>query len=325
MNAKLIINTVLALKLVCFKTVAQDLTEVKNFGSNPGNISMFYFSPDIKKSNEKLPLVIALHGCTQTAKSMAEQSGWIKLAQQHRFIVIFPQQHVPNNPQHCFNWFRSADTEKDKGEAGSIKQMMDYAFKTLHADSASVFVYGLSAGAAMAVALMADYPQLIKAGAIFAGTPYKMANNVIEGSRVMVKPYNKSCKEWAALVKSQNPNYSGPFPKILIWQGSNDKVVNPKSAEELTEQWAELHNADLIPYENISSYQSCKDITRITYTNPSGEWVIRFYLVNNLGHALPVWPGENENQGGKTGPFAIDIKFHSTYEVASQFGLVKKQ
>jgi hypothetical protein len=43
-----------------------------------------------------------------------------------------------------------------------------------------------------------------------------------------------------------------------------------------------------------------------------------------MGHALPVKPGDKEEEGGKTGTFGKDINFHSTYWAAFDFGLIKR-
>src|ERR671910_288695 len=49
----------------------------------------------------------------------------------------------------CFNWFNSEDIRRDKGEALSIKQMVDKMKSDHNIDPKRVFVTGLSAGGAM--------------------------------------------------------------------------------------------------------------------------------------------------------------------------------
>src|ERR1700752_3422404 len=73
----------------------EDLEQIKSFGSNPGNLKMFVYNPD--NGSEKVPLVVVLHGCTQTAKTCAEQTGWNKLAKKHQFYVLYPEQILINN------------------------------------------------------------------------------------------------------------------------------------------------------------------------------------------------------------------------------------
>ena len=68
-----------------------------------------------------------------------------------------------------------------------------------------------------------------------------------------------------------------------------------------------------------------EDINRLEYTDSSGNVVVIFYEVNHLGHRLMINPGENENEGGQTGIYGVDKNFHSTYQTALEFGLIKKK
>lgn len=99
------------------------LVEVSAFGSNPGNLKMCRYLPAGLGTSR--PLVVALHGCTQQASSYDDETGWIKFADKHRFALLLPQQQQANNSSKCFNWFLSSDNERGKGEALSIRQMID--------------------------------------------------------------------------------------------------------------------------------------------------------------------------------------------------------
>src|SRR5262249_7747815 len=74
------------------------LQELTNFGTNPGNLRMHVYVPDGAASP---PLVIALHGCTQTADSYDQGTGWSHLADHLGFIAVFPEQQPGNNPNNC--------------------------------------------------------------------------------------------------------------------------------------------------------------------------------------------------------------------------------
>ena len=99
------------------------LTEVAAFGQNPGNLRMFEYVPDRIEASPAL--VVVLHGCGQTAAGYDYGAGWSTLADRYGFCLLFPQQQAANNPKRCFNWFLPADTERDRGEACSIRQMID--------------------------------------------------------------------------------------------------------------------------------------------------------------------------------------------------------
>jgi hypothetical protein len=95
------------------------LRELTGFGANPGNLCMFAYAPE--HMPPKRPLVIALHGCTQTADEYDHGTGWSSLADSLGFAVVYPQQQPANNPKNCFSWFLPGDIARGHGEALSIR------------------------------------------------------------------------------------------------------------------------------------------------------------------------------------------------------------
>lgn len=304
-----------------FFSPPDSLYEEKAFGRNPGNLSFFYHVP-ANKPQGPCPLVVVLHGCSQAARSAAELTGWNELADRYGFYVLYPQQHFPNNPSHCFNWYKNNEIERGKGECESIREMTDWMLKNFQLDNKRVFVTGLSAGAAMSVVMIATQPGLFKAAAIFAGGPYKPGKNVFGSSAGMLGWVDKTPQEWRELVWQQNPAFKGDYPRVLIFHGEQDPVVNIKNAYELVEQWTALQNTDTVPDEVIPDYLGAPDVTRMAYKNKSDDEVVVFYKVKDLGHALPVNPGFCDNEGGRKALFATDKSFYSTYYTACEFGLV---
>src|ERR1700741_4421821 len=127
---------------------ATRLRELTGFGRNPGNLRMFAYAPE--RLPPDAPLVVALHGCTQTADEYDRGTGWSSLADRLGFAVVYPQQQPTNNPKSCFSWFLPGDITRGHGEALSIKAMVEHAITTFAADRRKIFVTGLSAGGAMA-------------------------------------------------------------------------------------------------------------------------------------------------------------------------------
>lgn len=309
--------------LVCYTTavVSQPLSdEIMNFGSNPGNLSLFYYAP--KNAKPGSPMVAVLHGCSQGAAAVAELTGWNKLADEYGFYVMYPQQHFPNNPSHCFNWFKKNEIEKGNGECESIKQMVDYMVKKFAIDQQKIFITGLSAGAAMSVVMIATQPQMFKAAAIFAGGPYKPGSNIFTSSGTMIWGVNKTPEEWKELVWRENPAFKGKYPKVIVYHGNKDPVVNIRNAKELIEQWTCLHKTDTVPSYTDSLYLGKRDIVRLAYNDKDHNESVVFYAINEMGHAIPVDPGNCKNQGGKSGIFATIKNYYSTFYTACDFGLI---
>ena len=161
------------------------LVEVTAFGPNPGNLLMRTYVPEnLARSS---PLVVVLHGCTQTAAGYDYGAGWSTLADRYGFALLFPEQRQANNQRLCFNWFQPGDMERERGEPLSIRQMIARMTRDHDTDSSRVFVTGLSAGGAMTAVMLATYPELFAGGAIVAGLPYGCATNVQEALGACIK------------------------------------------------------------------------------------------------------------------------------------------
>lgn len=303
-----------------------ELEEVKDFGSNPGRLEMYLHKPhqevDTIKHLAHRPLVVALHGCNQNARNIARESGWNMLADKYDFFVIYPEQSRLNNPSDCFNWFNEKDTEKNSGESGSVKQMVDYMRAHYGIDSTKIFAYGLSAGAAMTSVLLVNYPETFNAGAVLAGGPYKMATGAFEGLSAMMKPKSHTAQELGERVRKDNPNYKGNYPRLVVCHGKDDKIVNPKNSDELVKQWASISGADTVATREIKNFAGRPDIEKKIYCTKSGAEKMFYYQMAGLGHALAVDPGTGATQGGQKGVFTVDKDFFSTYWIAKDFGLI---
>jgi poly(hydroxyalkanoate) depolymerase family esterase len=180
------------------------MEENAEFGSNPGNLGMYSCVPrGLAKSSA---LVVALHGGQQTARDFDLATGWSALGRKHGFAVMFPEQKCANNSQNCFNWFIERHVSSNDGEIASIRAMVEKMLRDYNLDRSRVFVTGLSAGDAMACALLASYPDLFAAGAIIAGLPYGAALGQFDAMMAMAFAPGRSSREWGNLVRQA----SGP-------------------------------------------------------------------------------------------------------------------
>jgi poly(hydroxyalkanoate) depolymerase family esterase len=300
------------------------LTQIENFGDNPGNLKMFVHENDAQKITDPKPLVIVLHGCGQNAQDVATLTGWNKLSDSNKFIVLYPQQKMINNISACFNWFNNKDIENGKGENESIFEMISYMQLHYKIDSTKIFITGLSAGAAMSVVMLATHPSLFKSGAIFAGCAYKLATNPLAAFSVMGGNKKISKDELVKNISNQNQSYKGKYPSLIIYQGLNDQIVNHKNAALLITQWAGINKCDSIPTKTETSFMSVPDITRFTFNDINGKPVVLYYEIKKLGHQLLIKPGDAFNEGGKKGSYGVDKNFHSTYQTAKDFGILQK-
>jgi len=297
-----------------------ELDVVSSFGSNPGDLKMFVFEPSAPSAN--MPLVVAMHGCSQGAADMADLTEWNRLGEQYGFYVIYPEQATKNNVSRCFNWFQSGDINRDEGEARSIRSMVDHMLLNYPIDPQRVFVTGLSAGAAMTTVMLACYPEKFAAGAVHAGGPYKAATDVWQSISALAGNVSKGEVEWGNLVRAQNPSYTGTYPRVSIFHGTNDNVVNPNNAAEIAKQWANVHATDAVADAVVSGFQGAADVQQAIYLDAVGSPVVVRYTIDDLGHAIAVNSGTCRQQGGSSSTYATEKGFFSTYWTAHFFGLV---
>ena len=287
------------------------LTEIARFGSNPGNLSMRVHVPQNLRSGS--PLVVALHGCTQTAAAYDYGSGWSALAENHGFAVLLPQQEPSNNANCCFNWFSVADTRRDHGEAASIHQMIERTIRDHGIDRCRVYIVGLSAGGAMTSAMLAAYPDVFAGGAIIAGLPHGSATSVQDAFQAMAHAPSRSPAAWGSLVRSAS-NHRGPWPKLSIWHGSADPIVNPKNAECLLQQWTNVHGLSVEPDVVMQQGKHSRKIWR----NRDGDDVIEAYTIAGMGHGVPLAPSLD---GGHVGAFHFDVGLSSSLSIVKFWGI----
>jgi poly(hydroxyalkanoate) depolymerase family esterase len=219
------------------------LVELQGFGDNPGRLRMLAYVPS---SVAGRPLVVVLHGCGQDPAQFASDTGWIEFADRLHIPLVLPQQAEANNAGRCFQWFHPADTDRDAGEAGSIAAMTHAAISRFQSDPDRVFILGLSAGGAMTAAMLAAYPDLFAAGATIAGLPVGAAKSGMQALLRMASAGPKQTPEaWADHVRAAAPKgFTGPWPRLSIWQGQADTTVAPENATLLATQWRALHGLD---------------------------------------------------------------------------------
>ena len=294
---------------------AAGLTQVTSFGSNPGNLAMYEYAPANLPAGA--PLVVALHGCTQSASDYFTHSGWQKYADLWGFALVFPQTSATNNSLSCFSWFDSTKDTRGKGEAASVVSMVDAAASQYGSDTHRVFVTGLSAGGGMTADLLADYPDVFAGGAVDSGLPAQCATTQTAASQCQYGSMNLTPAQWGDKVRSSDAGYSGPWPRVAIWQGTSDTTVQPVNATELRDQWTDVWGIG----QTASSTQSLPGGTTLSvYDDPQGNPAVELYQISGMSHGLAVDPGSGTEQCGSTGSYYL-ATICSSYYTARFWGL----
>lgn len=293
---------------------AHALSEVTGFGSNPGNLRMFRYVPSGLPSGA--PLVVALHGCSQTAASYDDETGWKLLADRWRIALVLPQQQNGNNASGCFNWFEAGDTARGQGEALSIKQMVDRTIADLGIAPSRVYVTGLSAGGAMTAVMLATYPDVFAGGAIVAGLPYRCATSQNAAFSCMNPGSDLSPAQWGDRVRAAS-TWTGPWPVVSIWHGDADYVVRPANLTESMQQWTNVHGID----QTADVSETVAGYPHRVYTDAAGKPRVETWTITGMGHGTPVDPGTGVTQCGTAGAYILDVNICSSYYIGRFFGL----
>ncbi len=291
---------------------AGKLIPLESFGSNPGDLDCLIHVP--AGLPREMPLVVVLHGCTQTAEGYDRGSGWSALADRFGFAVLFAQQRRTNNPNLCFNWFVPADNHRIGGEAESIRQMVIAMAQRHSSDLSRVFVTGLSAGGAMTSVMLATSPDLFAGGAIIAGLAYRVADDVPEAlDRMRGNGFDRPAL--SRLVRDAS-DHQGRWPAVSVWHGTADATVHKVNADVIVDQWREMHGVDQPDEISLVSGQR-----RRAWRDGSGRVVLEHYAIEGLGHGTPITTLGDE-ASGVTGPYMLEAGISSTYRIAASWGIV---
>jgi poly(hydroxyalkanoate) depolymerase family esterase len=291
------------------------LTPLSGLVDNPGNLNAFSYVPQGLAAGA--PLVVVLHGCTQNAAGYDHGSGWSHLAERHGFALLFPEQQRANNSNLCFNWYEPTDNAAGRGEAASIRHMIDRMAQAHQIDRERVFVTGLSAGGAMASVMLAAYPDMFAGGAIVAGLPFGCASNLSEAFGCMAGRGHGGRAALAAKVRAAS-SHGGPWPRVSVWHGAADGIVVPGNGDAIAAQWAEMHGLPTEP----SRVEKIGGHSRSVWTNAAGEELVEHYSLAGMAHGTPLKPGKGDGRSGVAGAHMIDVGLSSTDHIAAFFGIL---
>ncbi|MEC7521099.1 MAG: PHB depolymerase family esterase [Myxococcota bacterium] len=285
---------------------------VTAFGANPGGLEMHRYVPSPAPSGPA-PVVFALHGCTQNVSTF-RNTGWEPLADELGFYVVYPAQTSANNPVSCFNWAGEygdeANLRRGEGENASLIAMLDRMESDFAVSDA--YVMGHSAGAAMAMVMLATWPERFAAGGVIAGIPYRCATSVSGAFSCQSPGVDRSPAEWGQLVRDAS-SHAGPWPRLSIWHGTSDGIVVPANQREALDQWTSVMG---LPREPTAT-ETVDGHARQTFSQ-GGRVMIESWEIAGAGHATFVDP---DTGCGAVAAYVSDEDICAVRHMAAFFGL----
>jgi poly(hydroxyalkanoate) depolymerase family esterase len=272
-----------ALAAPAASAAAGALTEVTNFGYNPTNIQMYEYVPTSVRTHPAI--LVAAHWCTGTGPAMYSGTEFASLADQYGFIVIYPS---ITGSITCWDVASDAAlTHNGSSDPAGIRSMVQWEIKNRGAKANRVYMTGISSGAMLTNVMLADYPDVFKAGAAFMGVPYDcFYTGTFRGwnNDCSTGLISKTPKQWGDLVRAAYPGYRGPRPRMQLWHGTLDEALNYHNLGEEIKQWTDVLGVSQTPAftDNPSSIW-----TRTRYGGTGVTAPVEANSFVGYGHELP--------------------------------------
>ncbi|MDG4769456.1 PHB depolymerase family esterase [Solwaraspora sp. WMMD792] len=263
---------------------AATLTEVTNFGTNPSNLRMYLYVPD--RVAPRPAILVAMHYCTGTGPAFYSGTQYASLADRYGYIVIYPS--VTRSSQ-CFDVYSpQALTRGGGSDPVGIRSMISYVEQRYNADPDRIFATGTSSGAMMTNVMLGVYPDVFAAGASFAGVPFTCFattggsewNSQCSGGQIVRTP-----QQWGDAVRNSLPGYSGPWPRMQIWHGTNDDTLRYPNFAEQIKQWTNVHGLSQTPTYTDSPQGN---YTRTRYGSSGPMAPVEAISMQGVSHNIPV-------------------------------------
>jgi poly(hydroxyalkanoate) depolymerase family esterase len=243
----------------------------------------------VEDATRPVPLVVMLHGCTQTPDDFAAGTRMNALADERGFLVVYPAQAPNANGSRCWNWFRPEDQTRASGEPSLIAGITREVASAYQIDRERIFVAGLSAGAAMAVILGTTYPDLYAAVGAHSGLPYGAAHDMPSAFRVM-----REGTVTRRSVRRDDDSMAGGHASrrvaTIVFHGDRDATVHARNGSAIVEHAIVDHPDALDRGARASAGIAAggRRYSQTVYFDADERTIVEQWLLHGAGHA---WSG----------------------------------
>ena len=252
----------------------------RSYGNEAGSLAYKLYIPS-GYDGQALPLVVMLHGCTQSPDDFAAGTRMNRIAEECVCFVAYPEQSAAANVSRCWNWFRPADQRRGRGEPSLIAGITREVMRHYCVDPRRVYIAGLSAGAAAAVIMGTTYPDLYAAIGVHSGLACGAASDIASAFAAM----RQGKMAFGADDAFADPTDARIVPTI-VFHGDRDATVHPHNGDRVIAQWTTI--ADLQTKVERGRVPGGHAYTRTVHVDASGQALLEQWDVHESGHA---WSG----------------------------------
>jgi poly(hydroxyalkanoate) depolymerase family esterase len=245
--------------------------------SNPAGGRTYRLFIPSRYQGQSLPLVVMLHGCTQSPEDFAAGTRMNFIAEEQTCFVVYPAQHSEANQAKCWNWFRTADQQRDRGEPSLIAGITRQIMRDYSVDPRRVYVGGLSAGAAAAAIMGATYNDLYAAIGVHSGLACGAATDLPSAFVAMRQGGGADGNTILG---------DGPPVPIIVFHGDRDATVHPNNGDQILER--SMKTTSTKSKVHRGRVPEGHAYTRTVHIDASGRGIFEHWNIHGAGHA---WSG----------------------------------
>src|SRR5216684_3245957 len=247
--------------------------------SNPAGTRAYKLYTPSGYHGQALPLVVMLHGCTQSPDDFAAGTRMNLIAEEQTCLVAYPAQPSEANAAKCWNWFRPTDQRRGQGEPSLIAGITRQVMRDYLVDPQRVYIGGLSAGAAAAAVMGITYPDLYAAIGAHSGLACGAASDLRSAFAVM--------RQGAAVRRSGSAPGDGEYRRIvpmIVFHGDEDTTVHPRNGDQIIAQSRANMTVDLQTRVQHGRVPGGHAYSRTLHADASGQAVLERWVIHGAGH-----------------------------------------
>jgi poly(hydroxyalkanoate) depolymerase family esterase len=265
--------------------------------SNPAGTRPYKLYIPSGYDGQAVPLIVMLHGCTQSPDDFAAGTGMNAAAEEETCLVAYPAQTKAANMSKCWNWFNAGDQRRDQGEPSLIAGITREIMQRYSVDPRRVYVAGLSAGGAAAAIMGNAYPDLYAAIGVHSGLACGAARDVPSAFAAMRRGGAGGVRRAS---EGSDASKGRRVVPAIVFHGDRDTTVHPRNGDEIVAQSARATSLAMRVEEGrvIGGHA----YSRSLYADANGETLLEQWLIRGAGHA---WSG-GSSAGTYTDPRGPD-------------------